>query len=60
MFKSLKVNSEILKYIKNTNWYLLENIIRLILGMLISVWVARYLGPSLFGSFMYVIAISAG
>jgi PST family polysaccharide transporter len=37
------------KIIGNTGWLLLDRIVRLGLGVVVGVWVARYLGPSGFG-----------
>lgn len=35
-----------------------EHILRIISGLLIGVWVARYLGPEQFGAFSYALAVS--
>jgi PST family polysaccharide transporter len=40
---------------KNTSWLLLERAVRLVLGVLVSAWVARYLGPTQFGQLSYVL-----
>lgn len=45
------------KLFHNTNWLLSEKLIRLALGMLVSILVARYLGPSLYGLLSYASAI---
>ena len=42
------------KYVKNTGWLFGEKILRLTFGLFVSVWVARYLEPELFGVFSYV------
>jgi polysaccharide transporter, PST family len=42
----------------NAGWLLLERAVRLPVGILVSVWLARYLGPSAFGRFNYVLAFS--
>jgi PST family polysaccharide transporter len=41
---------------RNALWLLLDKIIRLIIGFLVGVLVARYLGPMLFGKWNYAIA----
>lgn len=41
------------RYFANTSWLLAEKILRLIVGVLVVVWVARYLGPERFGLFSY-------
>ncbi len=45
-----------LRYFKNTIWLFTENILRLIAGFLVGLYVARYLGPEKFGIFSYAIA----
>jgi len=42
-----------MKYFKNTSWLLFEKILRLIVGLFVGIWVARYLGPEQFGLFSY-------
>lgn len=44
------------RYLKNTSWMLAEQILRMISGVLVGIWVARYLGPNQFGIFSYSIA----
>lgn len=43
-----------MKYFKNTSWLFGEKILRMIVGLFVGVWVARYLGPEQFGLFSYV------
>jgi len=45
--------------IHNTGWLLGDKALRLGLGLLVGAWVARYLGPSQFGEFSYVLAFVA-
>ena len=42
-----------MKYFKNTSWLFGEKILRMIVGLFVGVWVARYLGPEQFGLFSY-------
>jgi len=42
-----------MRYFKNTSWLFVERILRMILGIFISIWIARYLGPEQFGLFSY-------
>ena len=44
---------------KNSSWLLLDNIVRLGGGFVLTVWLARYLGPEQFGVFNYAIAFVA-
>ncbi|WP_100753533.1 flippase [Vibrio salilacus] len=41
------------KYLKNTSWLFAERFLRMIIGLSIGLWVARYLGPEQFGMFAY-------
>ena len=50
---SLKNNKGFIKYFKNTSWLFSEKIIRLAVGLLVGIWVARYLGPERFGLYSY-------
>ncbi len=65
MFKSLRSKIIILKnhqgfqrYAANTTWLMVEQILRIIAGILVGIWVARYLGPEQFGVFSYVLAFT--
>lgn len=42
--------------IGNTGWLFADNILRLGVGLLVSVWVTRYLGPEQFGSLSFATA----
>jgi len=41
------------RYFKNTSWLFYERVLRMIVGIFVTVWVARYLGPEQFGIFSY-------
>lgn len=45
-----------MKYFKNTSWLFAEKIIRMMVGLFIGIWVARYLGPEQFGLFSYAVS----
>lgn len=45
--------------ISNTLWLLSEKVLRMGLGILVGVWVARYLGPSQFGLLNYATAFAS-
>lgn len=44
------------RYGINTAWLFTEQVLRLIAGFFVGVWVARYLGPEKFGLFSYALA----
>jgi O-antigen/teichoic acid export membrane protein len=43
--------------VANTGWMMGDQVVRQIVGLLVGVWLARYLGPQLFGEFSYAYAI---
>ena len=45
------------KILNNTGWLFADKIFRMGIGLLVGVWVARYLGPEKFGIFNYAVAI---
>ncbi|PFA05079.1 MULTISPECIES: flippase [Bacillus cereus group] len=47
--KKIKVN----KFTSNTIWLILERVFQLILGLVVGIWTARYLGPSNYGMLNY-------
>jgi len=51
--KDLKNHEGFLKYLKNTLWLFGEKILRIVVGLFVGIWVARYLGPEQFGLFSY-------
>ncbi|HHY0530097.1 TPA: flippase [Vibrio parahaemolyticus] len=55
----LYANHSLLAAIKNSGWLMFDKLIRLLLGLLVSAWVARYLGPAQFGELAYVLAYLA-
>ncbi|GHY39508.1 flippase [Vibrio fluvialis] len=57
--KRLSSNHSLLAAINNSGWLIFDKSIRLLLGLLVSAWVARYLGPAQFGELAYVLAYLA-
>ena len=54
--KQLKNHQGFIKYFSNTSWVLGERILRMAVGLFVSIWVARYLGPEDFGLLSYSIS----
>lgn len=50
---------ELQSVLANSSWLFADKILRLGVGLLISVWIARYLGPEQFGLMNYAVAIVA-
>ncbi|MEH8128186.1 flippase [Aeromonas veronii] len=55
----LSGNHSLLAAINNSGWLMFDKLIRLLLGLLVSAWVARYLGPAQYGELAYVLAFLA-
>ncbi len=49
-------NANLKSFLSNSAWLFFDKFYRLGLGLLVSVWVARYLGPELFGELAYIIS----
>lgn len=45
--------------IANTGWLFVDRLVRMGVGLFVSIWVARYLGPEQFGLLSYATAITA-
>ena len=41
------------KYFANTSWLFAEKILRMVIGLFVGIWIARYLGPDRFGLLSY-------
>ncbi|ACM93246.1 probable polysaccharide biosynthesis protein [Nautilia profundicola AmH] len=41
------------KYFANTSWLFAEKMLRMVVGLFVGIWVARYLGPEQFGRLNY-------
>lgn len=59
IYQRLSGNRDLLAAIINSGWLIFDKLIRLLLGLLVSAWVARYLGPAQFGELAYVLAYLA-
>ena len=55
-FKAAKNSKAFKKYFANTSWLLAEKIIRLPVGLVLGVLVARHLGPGDFGTLNYALS----
>jgi PST family polysaccharide transporter len=49
----------LIQILDNIGWLAFDKALRLGLGLVVSVWIARYLGPQQFGELSYVIAFTA-
>lgn len=51
--RSLTEHQGLMKYAKNTSWLFAEKILRMVVGLFVGIWVARYLGPDQYGLLSY-------
>jgi hypothetical protein len=49
--RALRDYDGFMKYFHNTSWLFGEKILRMVVGLFVGTWVARYLGPEQFGLF---------
>lgn len=59
IFQKFKKHPALQKALKNTGWLFADRLLRMGGGLLIGVWVARYLGPLQFGIFSFASAFVA-
>lgn len=57
--RSLSGNQNLIAAINNSGWLMFDKLVRLLLGLLVGAWVARYLGPAQFGELAYILAYLA-
>ena len=55
----MKTHQGFRRHFNNISWMFVERMLRLVAGLLVGIWVARYLGPSQFGLFSYAIAFAS-
>jgi O-antigen/teichoic acid export membrane protein len=51
--EKVRSSANIKKYIFNTSWLFVEKVFRLGVGLVVGIWIARYLGPEKFGLLNY-------
>ncbi len=56
---SAKTHTGFKRYFANTSWMFGEQLLRMVTGLLVGIWIARYLGPEKFGVFSYALAFVA-
>ena len=54
--RRIEGRTNLLAVIHNTGWLFADKGMRMVMGVLVGAWVARYLGPSQFGELAYVVA----
>ncbi|HEY1803073.1 MAG TPA: flippase [Terracidiphilus sp.] len=59
MRKLKNVSPGLRRVSENAGWLMVDRVVRMGIGLLVGVWVARYLGPAQFGSLNFAIAFLA-
>lgn len=49
-------NKGFAQVLRNIAWHSSEKVLRMLIGFLVGLWLARYLGPEQFGRFNYIMA----
>ena len=57
--KRIEGQTDLQKIIENTGWLFIDKILRMGIGVVVGVWIARYLGPDQFGSFNFALSFVA-
>lgn len=57
--KRLSAHQGVRRYFFNTSWMFAEQVLRIVAGLFVGVYVARYLGPEQFGIYSYAAAFVA-
>lgn len=56
IYRRVAHRPNLVKILDNIGWLFFDKVLRLVVGLIIGVWVARYLGPEQFGILSYAIA----
>jgi len=57
--KPLVQNTSLMAYFKNSAWMIAEYVLKIVSGIFVIIYMARFLGPNQFGMLSYVLAIVA-
>lgn len=58
MIRSLAARPYLGQVLKNTSWLFADRVLRMGVGLVVGIWLARYLGPQQYGLFSYAIAFA--
>lgn len=54
--RRIECRQNLIKAISNTGWLFGDHVLRMTVGLVVGIWIARYLGPQQFGIISYAIA----
>ena len=58
IYRRIEHRPNLLKIVDNIGWLFFDKILRMVGGLLVGVWIARYLGPEQFGLLNYALAFT--
>jgi len=58
ILRSISHRHNLVKIVENTGWLLFDRILRMGIGLVVVIWMARYLGPVNFGLLNFVVALN--
>jgi O-antigen/teichoic acid export membrane protein len=58
LLRYIEGRTNLKKIIANTGWLFFDRVLRMGIGLLVGVWIARYLGPEQFGLWNYALAFT--
>jgi O-antigen/teichoic acid export membrane protein len=58
IINTIKNQQGVRKYSVNTFWLMVEKVFRMIIGLIVGIWVAKYLGPEIFGTYSYILSFT--
>ncbi len=53
----MNISNTVNHYLKNFSWMMIENIVKILIGFTVTIYVVRYLGPKDFGLLSYALSI---
>jgi O-antigen/teichoic acid export membrane protein len=58
ILRRIEHRPNLLKIVDNIGWLFIDKILRMVVGLLVGVWIARYLGPDQYGLLSYALAFT--
>jgi len=59
IYQHIAHRPNLVKIVNNISWLFFDNILRMVVGLSVGVWIVRYLGPEKFGLFSFAMSITS-
>jgi len=59
IYRYINHRPNLVKIVNNISWLLFDNILRMIVGLSVGLWIVRYLGPEKFGLFSFAMSLTS-